>query len=631
MTTATWVKTIFFSAALAGGAILWLVWLGGGMVTHPDVQEIVLLIVLVALAPLLKIRRITILTIYVFVMISTGMERHVDLFLTDTPAVSYFATSENRFGQWQQYLPSWFFPANGETVRQLYEGAEDETVPWRDWVPCVGNWIAFLLLLWGTLLCLTALFWTQWADRERLTFPLVFLPLHLTEADEKGILRFTLAKKPLLWIGFSLSCGHFVLILLHAIHPTVPALNRYFDLGQLFTEKPLNAIQPLFFAHRPDIVALGYFAPQDLCFSMFFFYFLLKLWAVIYRLLGYEAGGWTFPFVYEQSTGAYLALLWAYLWVARGHLRRVVKTGAGGSLEEGKAQALPPRFALGGAIVGFLGIVGWSIRMGMTGWVAAGFWFLIFCFAFVLARGRAESGMPTIFVYPWQQAERQFTNWLGSARLAPQGNFANYALMAAFLPLHYGVFPYLMTYQLESLKMAQVARLPLRTMAIVLILAAGLGLLLSFGILLDYYYQYGSNVVGEGISWRQSVAIGEYSRATQFSASPVKPDWTKNIYTAIGFVITLTLFILRSLFLRFPLHPLGFAMTAYYGIVLWGPFLTVWTIKVVLFKIGGQRLYRAFIPFFLGLLLGEVVALGIVYPLVRVFLYPNLSVAPIFA
>ncbi len=160
---------------------------------------------------------------------------------------------------------------------------------------------------------------------------------------------------------------------------------------------------------------------------------------------------------------------------------------------------------------------------------------------------------------------------------------------------------------------------------------AVVGLLLSFGILLDRYYQYGSNVVGEGISWRQSVAIGEYSRATQFSAAPVAPNWAKNIYTGIGFAITLTLFLLRSLFLRFPLHPLGFAMTAYYGIVLWGPFLTVWTVKAILFKLGGQRLYRTCIPFFLGLLLGEVVALGIVYPLVQVFLFPNLSVAPIFA
>ena len=43
------------------------------------------------------------------------------------------------------------------------------------------------------------------------------------------------------------------------------------DFGLFFTEKPLDALQPFFlFVHNPFLMGLAYFAPRDLCFSMFF-------------------------------------------------------------------------------------------------------------------------------------------------------------------------------------------------------------------------------------------------------------------------------------------------------------------------------------------------------------------------
>src|SRR5687768_18373958 len=83
-------RTVAAGTLFAGLCIAWLIYLGGGMVTHPDVQEIVLLLGLVALAPLFRLRRRPILLVYCFVMIATGVSRHVTLFLSDTPAVSYF-------------------------------------------------------------------------------------------------------------------------------------------------------------------------------------------------------------------------------------------------------------------------------------------------------------------------------------------------------------------------------------------------------------------------------------------------------------------------------------------------------------------------------------------------------------
>jgi hypothetical protein len=48
---------------------------------------------------------------------------------------------------------------------------------------------------------------------------------------------------------------------------------------------------------------------------------------------------------------------------------------------------------------------------------------------------------------------------------------------------------------------------------------------------------------------------------------------------------------------------------------MWMPFLIAWVIKAAVLRYGGMRLYRASLPFFLGLILGDYVvpALWAVY------------------
>jgi hypothetical protein len=65
--------------------------------------------------------------------------------------------------------------------------------------------------------------------------------------------------------------------------------------------------------------------------------------------------------------------------------------------------------------------------------------------------------------------------------------------------------------------------------------------------------------------------------------------------------------------LRFPLHPLGFAMVTSYGEPLWGPFLLVWSVKSLVLRVGGMRAYRRGIPFFLGIVLGHFFVAGLVW------------------
>ena len=78
------------------------------------------------------------------------------------------------------------------------------------------------------------------------------------------------------------------------------------------------------------------------------------------------------------------------------------------------------------------------------------------------------------------------------------------------------------------------------------------------------------------------------------------------LFFTMGFVMTLLLAWGRSVFPGFPFHPLGFAMSATWGvIVLWFSMLVAWLIKAPLLRYGGMPLYRRARPFFLGLIFGE--------------------------
>jgi len=55
-------------------------------------------------------------------------------------------------------------------------------------------------------------------------------------------------------------------------------------------------------------------------------------------------------------------------------------------------------------------------------------------------------------------------------------------------------------------------------------------------------------------------------------------------------------------------HPAGFAVSSSWSMnVFWGSIFISWAIKFAILRLGGLKLHRQSIPFFLGLVLGEFV------------------------
>ena len=80
------------------------------------------------------------------------------------------------------------------------------------------------------------------------------------------------------------------------------------------------------------------------------------------------------------------------------------------------------------------------------------------------------------------------------------------------------------------------------------------------------------------------------------------------LFKLIGGGVMAGLMYLRHHFLWWPFHPLGFAVCTVSFIVgrVWFSVFVAWFFKLVILKYGGASLHRRMMPFFMGLVLGQI-------------------------
>jgi hypothetical protein len=114
-----------------------------------------------------------------------------------------------------------------------------------------------------------------------------------------------------------------------------------------------------------------------------------------------------------------------------------------------------------------------------------------------------------------------------------------------------------------------------------------------------------------------SLGEGQYN-----TVPPANELW---IPVISGFIVTMSLYLLRMRFAWWPLHPLGFLLTCPQTAVWtgsWTNFLVAWIAKWLTLKIGGSKAYEEYgIPVAAGILAGFVLAaiMGVIAGLIRWF------------
>src|SRR5205823_9212520 len=123
-----------------------------------------------------------------------------------------------------EYVPPWFAPSDTEALRQYFEGNHGGGVPWGLWLRPLAVWLTFWVALFAAGWCLMLLFRRQWLQHERLSFPLLILPLALTAEGEAT--RFgdrPLLRNPVFWLGLAVPVVFDGLNIARALSPNIPA------------------------------------------------------------------------------------------------------------------------------------------------------------------------------------------------------------------------------------------------------------------------------------------------------------------------------------------------------------------------------------------------------------------------
>jgi hypothetical protein len=529
------------------------------------------------------------------------------------PAITspfYYATVENRWERMHPYLPAWLVPQDPQAIRDLFRG--EASVPWAVWLGPLAAWGALIFALCIATLSLNVMLSRQWIQRERITFPVATLPLEMTSPHAP------LFHNRLLWLGFGLAAVGQSLCGVHYYAPVVPAVPLTLQLlNDRLVEAPWVALQPLAFGFTPFYLGLAFLAPTDVQFSIWFFYWLGKA----QRLLAFHHGyldptnlqGGGAPYLNEQTIGGFLAMGVVLLgrvgigrWAVGGgkSVNRLTGGHNAQSPTPNAQRPTPERLSLAVFALSVAFIVAFLAAAGMRLPLAGGMVALYFVMVTAITRVRAEAGFA--WAYGPDRNSASLTHIAGSAagtrsftpgELSALGFFHWFWWDLRFSP---------MPAQFEALKIGDAVHIRQRALVQWIIVATVVALLVGgYAALRDsYLYGWATAKVYVGVA---GGAKSGYLLVNQWWDNPTGADGTRAVWTGLGGSVTLLLIAARQRLVWWPFHPIGYVMagtpTAY---VFWSNYLAAWLLKVALLHYGGMRLYRAAVPFFVGLTLGDL-------------------------
>ncbi len=542
---------------------------------------------------------------------------------------TYFDFQNPTFEEAGAGVPSWLMIKDHEVARTLYEGSDlarpaDPSgnagamargleglwwplmqVPWGAWLVPLAVWVSMMTLVFATGMCLMGLMKRYWVEKERLSFPLVMIPLELSAAGVPGAAAGLLHNWSF-WVGFLLSGMFSFYVVMHAINPSLPVFRPYYSLAPLFREHPWNAVQNASIQIRPEIAGMSYFMNSDVTFTIWLSTFASDALAVLTRTAGYETR--SFPRPFDQGVGAYVMLAVVLLWSARGWLGTGLRAALSGSSE---AEARRQAALWLGLLASFGSLVALMVVAGMKLTSALYLFGIITLFFFVYGRARAETGVPHPSAYP-MGGHMHVLEYLGGPKSWAGG--ATPALLGSMFVLGRGYTVTGAGAQIENLKIADEQQIRPSAMTWMTLIAPAAGLVIALVMRLAVSYHYGLNFLEGG-----AVSGGYAVVQMQNSARDVIDEANMGVGRAVapancaayGAVVTLALVLLRRAFLRFPLHPLGYGLAMIRLRSYWAPILFTWLVKTILLKLGGARAYRQAAPFFLGLAIGHYFFAGI--------------------
>lgn len=499
----------------------------------------------------------------------------------------FLATPENEWGElFLRYIPSWLVVSDKPVLERYAQG--ESSLYYMDnlkpWLTPVLIWSGFTISLVLVMLGLTLILSSRWVSEEKLSYPIIQLPLRMVE---KSFLQ-----NRVLWTGFIASFALGTLNGIHFFAPNFPSLGKPINIGQYFTEKPLNAIGWLPIAIQPFAVGLGFFMPVELSFSSWFFYLFWKFERVLAAMLGIRVQG--FPFIDEQTTGAYIGLALVALWMARKHIAKIFKSLSSRAEPEYKKTNI---FAIICVLVGAAGITVFCLRAGM-GLKAVGIFFVgYFLISISIGRIRAELGSPVHDLH-FSGPGRMMVSVMGTQRFSQ----TDLTITSLFWYFNRAYRSHPMPCILEGVKLGERSGSSAFRVGMFIVFATVFATLCGFWAHLHETFLHG----GSNRMWP---AYETCNRLTNWLTNPMGGSLSYVSAFSFGTLFVIILSIVRMQFIWFPLHPVGLVVSSSWAMnPFWFSIFLSWLVKFTILRYGGLKLYRKSIPLFLGFILGEFVA-----------------------
>ncbi len=561
--------------------------------------------------PRIALDRVELLTIYMMLVIATAIVS-IDFLDVLVPMMTYpfrFASPENQWAETlHPHIPAWISVRDPAVIRGWYEGHsnlyEPETL--RAWMTPVAVWSGVILTMLFTMFCINTIVRQQWMRHDKLQFPIVELPMQITEPG------YRLLGSRLMWMGFALSGGICLLNGLSVLYPSVPSIPvKMWDISTLFASKPFNAIGWTPISFYPYGIGLAFLLPLDMLFSCWFFF---VMWRVI-RIGGAMYGAYdttpNFPFMNQQALGAYLLVGILAIWSGRKHLAMVWRTALAGEKAPGEGEGpMSYRTAVLGLVGGVAAVAGFFQLIGLAPWMAVFTIGLYFFLALAISRIHSEFGPPAHDLH-MTGPETVLTGMFGTRTLSD----ANMVGLSWFWWFNRAYRSMPIAYQLDGLKIAQRAKTSQRHMALAMAAASVAAVISGFWIYLHFGYTRGASAGMAG----HVVHFGYEAFGRQLGswmADPRGPDWAGTLAIGWGTAFSFLLYVLKLRVAWWPFHPLGFAVSTSYSIgTLWLPMAIAWAAKLITLRVGGLKAYKVVLDFFLGLVLGDFIV-GCLWPVV---------------
>lgn len=550
----------------------------------------------------------------------------------------YHSRTESGFGEIFDILklPAWYWPTfqsdamidrqNDPVVRYFYNlKLTNSDQSWSEivfaWIPPFLGWGVFFGAMAMCLLGLSFIVGKQWIDNERIAFPIAQVHTALVQAPSPGRWLSETFSSRSFWIAVGLILAVRTLTGLHAYFPNVPEIELAFNLRALFADPPLSyveghvTLQTIF----PLVIALTFFVSTRISLSLWAF---VLLWQPPLVLMEQQGARPTTDSLKFFQLGSLIAFFLMVLWTGRQHyintLRLMFRPARAG---EETGSIISFRLAGWMALVGFIGAVAWLMVCNMP-WYGAVFLIgsLVIVWV-VMANVVAHSGMPvpTIMSGPREWSLPIMAN-ADPVKAYNLGHVLSQYHIQAVGGMFATASDQLLVYSTHAEKVVRTEAPNIgRRILLAIVLSLGVGYVVgTYANLWNYYHIAASldsppqsPINAEVLDGQPKWTFTHMTRVHKTGAAPRTPEsipW----WIGGGAALTGVLAYLQLTVSWWPLHPIGLLMCFSFPLRrIWFSIFLGWLIKLLMVKYGGSRLFTLAKPFFLGIIVGEVLANGL--------------------